>query len=135
MTRTSSPIPAVKVPDWMVQAKSAQGELDADTKTRNALLRSLLYQDKRGFALVSQRWRALRRAMVSPTAIGDIAKLVRALVQFEHKGDQLKVAEKTSRPILPLQRPRACGRLDHWLVIYDSMPRRVQAPMAAHRRS
>jgi DDE superfamily endonuclease len=37
--------------------KPARGELDPDTKTRNALLRSLRYQGERGFALRSQRWR------------------------------------------------------------------------------
>jgi DDE superfamily endonuclease len=48
------------------------GELDPDTRTRNALLRSLRYQGERGFALRSQRWRALQRVMLSPTTIGDI---------------------------------------------------------------
>ena len=56
--------------------KPARGELDIDTKTRNALLRSLRYQGERGFALMSQRWRALQHVMVSPTTIGDIAKSV-----------------------------------------------------------
>ena len=65
--------------------KPARGELDADTKTRNALLRSLRYQGERGFALMSQRWRALQHVMVSPTTIGEIAKSVLVLVQFEHK--------------------------------------------------
>jgi hypothetical protein len=65
--------------------KPARGELDIDTRTRNALLRSLRYQGERGFALMSQRWRALQHVMVSPTTIGDIAKSVLVLVQFEHK--------------------------------------------------
>ena len=65
--------------------KPARGELDIDTKTRNALLRSLRYQGERGFALMSQRWRALQHVMVSPTTIGDIAKSALVLVQFEHK--------------------------------------------------
>jgi hypothetical protein len=65
--------------------KPARGELDIDTRTRNALLRSLRYQGERGFALMSQRWRVLQRVMVSPTAIGDIAKCVLVLTQFEHK--------------------------------------------------
>ena len=65
--------------------KPRNGELDTDTKTRNALLRSLRCQGERGFALMSQRWRALQRVMVSPTTIGDIAKAVLVLVQFEHK--------------------------------------------------
>ena len=64
--------------------KPARGELDIDTRARNALMRSLRCQDERGFALMSQRWRALQRVMVSPT-IGDIAKAVLVLVQFEHK--------------------------------------------------
>ena len=65
--------------------KPARGELDIDTKTRNALLRSLRYQGERGFALMSQRWRVLQHVMVSPSTIGDIAKAALVLVQFEHK--------------------------------------------------
>ncbi len=60
-------------------------ELDPDTKTRNALLRSLRYQGERGSALMSQRWRTLQRVMLSPGKIGDIAKAVLVLAQFEHK--------------------------------------------------
>ena len=59
--------------------------LDPDTQTRNMLLRSLRYQGERGFALMSQRWRTLQRVTVSPGTIGDIAKAVLTLVQFEHK--------------------------------------------------
>ncbi len=65
--------------------KPARGELDPDTKTRNALLRSLRCQGERGFAIMSQRWAAMRHVSVSPTTIGDIAKSVLVLVQFEHK--------------------------------------------------
>ena len=65
--------------------KPARGELDTDTKTRNALLRSLRYQGERGFALMKQRWRAMQYVSVSPTTIGDIARAVLVLVQFEHK--------------------------------------------------
>jgi len=65
--------------------RPARGELDIDTKTRNALLRSLRYQGERGFALMSQRWRALQHVTISPTTIGDIARSVLVLVQFEHK--------------------------------------------------
>jgi hypothetical protein len=65
--------------------KPRTGELDIDARTRNALLRSLRYQGERGFALMSQRWRAMQHVMVSPTTIGDIAKSVLVLVQFEHK--------------------------------------------------
>jgi hypothetical protein len=65
--------------------KPHRGELDTDTKTRNALLRSLRYQGERGFALMSQRWRAMQHVSVSPTTIGDITKSALVLVQFEHK--------------------------------------------------
>jgi hypothetical protein len=65
--------------------KPHRGELDINTRTRNALLRSLRYQGERGFALMSQRWRALRHVMVSPGTIGDIAKTALVLVLFEHK--------------------------------------------------
>ena len=60
-------------------------DLDIDTRTRNALLRSLRYQGERGFALMSQRWRTLQRVMLSPGKIGDIAKAALVLVHFEHK--------------------------------------------------
>jgi hypothetical protein len=65
--------------------KPARGDLDADTKTRNALLRSLRYQGERGFALMSQRWRTIQHVTVSPTTIGDIIKSALVLTQFEHK--------------------------------------------------
>jgi hypothetical protein len=65
--------------------KPARGGQDPDTKTRNALLRSLRYQGERGFALMSQRWRTLQRVTLSPGTIGDIAKAALVLVQFEHK--------------------------------------------------
>jgi hypothetical protein len=66
--------------------KPAGGEeLDPNTKSRNALLRSLRYQGERGFALMSQRWRTLQRVMLSPGKIGDITKAALVLLQFEHK--------------------------------------------------
>ena len=65
--------------------KPARGNLDSDTKTRNALLRSLRYQGERGFALMKQRWRAQQYVSASPATIGDITKAVLVLVQFEHK--------------------------------------------------
>jgi hypothetical protein len=60
-------------------------ELDINTKSRNVLLRSLRYQGGRGFALISQRWRAIQHVSLSPTTIGDIAKSALVLTQFEHK--------------------------------------------------
>ena len=70
--------------------KPRSGELDINTKTRNALLRSLRYQGERGFALMSQRWRALQRVMVSPTTIGDIAKIRTRPHAIRAQDDQLK---------------------------------------------
>jgi hypothetical protein len=60
-------------------------DLDPDTRTRNALLRSLRYQGERGFALMSQRWRTLQRVKLSPGTIGDVATAALVLVLLEHK--------------------------------------------------
>jgi hypothetical protein len=74
--------------------KPARGELDIDARTRNALLRSLRYQGERGFALMSQRWRAIQHVSLSPTTIGDIVKSALVLTQFEHKTISLKSLRK-----------------------------------------
>jgi hypothetical protein len=65
--------------------KPRSGELGIDTKTRNTLLRGLRYQGERGFALMSQRWRAIQHVSADPSQIGDIAKATLVLTQFEHK--------------------------------------------------
>jgi hypothetical protein len=59
-------------------------ELDIDTRTYNMLLRSLRCRGERGFALLSQRWRALQHVTASPSKIGKIAKSALALTHFEH---------------------------------------------------
>jgi hypothetical protein len=59
-------------------------ELDADTRTYNALLRSLRCLGERGFALLVQRWRTLQHVSLSPSRIGNIAKAALVLVHFEH---------------------------------------------------
>jgi hypothetical protein len=41
-------------------------ELDVDTRSRNALLRSLRCLGERGFALLEQRWRTLQHVSLSP---------------------------------------------------------------------
>ena len=61
------------------------GELDPDTRTYNTLLRSLRCLGERGFALLTQRWRALQHVTACPTKIGPIAKAVLVLTQFEHR--------------------------------------------------
>jgi len=48
-------------------------------------LRGARYQGERAFALMSQRWRAIRHVSADPSQIGDIAKSVLVLTQFEHK--------------------------------------------------
>jgi hypothetical protein len=68
-----------------VRKPAGGGELDLNTRTRNALLRSLRCLGERGFALMSQRWRTPQRVMLSPGKIGDIAQAALVLVQFEHK--------------------------------------------------
>jgi hypothetical protein len=67
-----------------VKQPSDGRELDADTRTYNALLRSLRCLGERGFALLTQRWRTLQHVTLSPNRIGDIAKAALVLVHFEH---------------------------------------------------
>jgi len=59
-------------------------ELDIDTRTRNALQRSLRCLGERGFALLNQRWRTLQHITASPSKIGDITRAALVLTQFEH---------------------------------------------------
>ena len=59
-------------------------DLDINTRTRNALLRSLRCQGERGFALLTGRWRALQHITASPGKIGDIARAALVLTHFEH---------------------------------------------------
>jgi hypothetical protein len=65
--------------------KPRKGELDGNTKTRNMLLCGVRYQGERGFALLKERWAALRNVTVDPGQIGDIAKAALVLTLFEHK--------------------------------------------------
>jgi hypothetical protein len=59
-------------------------ELDINTRTRNALLRSLRCLGERGFALLTQRWRTLQHITASPGKIGDITRAALVLTHFEH---------------------------------------------------
>jgi hypothetical protein len=58
--------------------------LDVDTRTRNALQRSLRCLGERGFALLTGRWRTLQHITASPGKIGDIARAALVLTHFEH---------------------------------------------------
>jgi hypothetical protein len=59
-------------------------DLDINTRTRNAIQRSLRCLGERGFALLSQRWRTLQHITASPGKIGDIARAALVLTHFEH---------------------------------------------------
>jgi DDE superfamily endonuclease len=59
-------------------------DLDINTRTRNALLRSLRCLGERGFALLTGRWRTLQHITASPGRIGDIARAALVLTHFEH---------------------------------------------------
>ena len=59
-------------------------ELDINTRTRNALLRSLRCLGERGFALLTGRWRTLQHITASPGKIGDIARAALVLTHFEY---------------------------------------------------
>ncbi len=59
-------------------------ELDPDTRTFNALLRSLRCLGERGFSLLKNRWRILKHITASPNKISDIAKAALVLTHFEH---------------------------------------------------
>ena len=58
--------------------------LDADNRTYNALLRGLRSLGERGFALLTQRWRTLRRITASPRKTGSIIQAALALTHLEH---------------------------------------------------
>jgi hypothetical protein len=59
-------------------------DLDINTRTRNALQRSLRCLGERGFALLTGRWRTLHHITASPSKIGDIARAALVLTHFEH---------------------------------------------------
>jgi hypothetical protein len=59
-------------------------DLDINTRTRNAIQRSLRCLGERGFALLTGRWRTLHHITASPGKIGDIARAALVLTHFEH---------------------------------------------------
>jgi hypothetical protein len=67
-----------------VQQPPAGRELDVNTRTRNAIQRSLRCLGERGFALLNQRWRILQHITASPSKIGDIARAALVLTHFEY---------------------------------------------------
>jgi hypothetical protein len=67
-----------------VKQPPAGRELNVNTRTRNAIQRSLRCLGERGFALLNQRWRTLQHITASPSKIGDIARAALVLTHFEH---------------------------------------------------
>ena len=59
-------------------------DLDINSRTRNAIQRSLRCLGERGFALLTGRWRALQHITASPSKIGNIARAALILTHFEH---------------------------------------------------
>ena len=59
-------------------------DLDINTRTHNALLRSLRCPGERGFALLTGRWRTLQHITASPSKISDIARAALVLTHFEY---------------------------------------------------
>ena len=60
--------------------------LDADTRCRNMLLVRLRCLGERATAVLTTRWRTLRRITLSPTRVGSIMKAALVLTHFEHAG-------------------------------------------------
>jgi DDE superfamily endonuclease len=59
-------------------------EPDTDTRTRNAIQRSLRYPGERGFALLTGRWRTLQHITASPGKTGGITRAALVLTHFGH---------------------------------------------------
>jgi hypothetical protein len=58
--------------------------LHADQRTYNRCLRGLRCLGERGFALLFERWKALRHVTMSPSRITDIARAALVLTHFEY---------------------------------------------------
>jgi hypothetical protein len=58
--------------------------LDINTRTRNAIQRSLRCLGERGFALLTGRWRTLQHITASPSKISGIARAALVLTHFEY---------------------------------------------------
>src|SRR5258708_2921103 len=67
-----------------VKQPASGRELDIDTRTGNALRRSMRCLGEGGFALFTGRWRPLQHITASPGKIGDIARAALVLTHFEH---------------------------------------------------
>ena len=59
--------------------------LHHDQRTYNKLLRGLRCLGERGFALLVERWKALRHVTMSPSRITELARAALVLTHFEHR--------------------------------------------------
>ena len=60
-------------------------QLTTDQQAYNQLQRGLRAPGERGFALLTGRWKALRRITASPSRIGTIVRAALTLTHFEHR--------------------------------------------------
>ena len=67
-----------------VKQPSGGREPDINTRTRNAIQRSLRCLGERGFALLTGPWRTLQHITASPGKIGGIARAALVLTHFEY---------------------------------------------------
>ncbi len=67
-----------------IKQPAAGQVLAADNQAYNVLHRATRCCGERGFALLTRRWRALRRVTVSPRRIGEIAQASLVLTQIEN---------------------------------------------------
>lgn len=59
--------------------------LSIDNRCRNRLQRFLRCRGERGFALLTERWTALKHTTLSPSRIGDIVRAAHVLTLFEYR--------------------------------------------------
>ena len=73
-----------KVPGSPVKEPAGDQDPDIDTRTRNAIQRSLSCLGECGFAQLTGRWRTLQHITASPGKTGSIARAALVLTHFEH---------------------------------------------------
>lgn len=59
--------------------------LSIDNRCHNRLQRFLRCRGERGFALLTERWTALKHTTLSPSRIGDLVRAAHVLTLFEHR--------------------------------------------------
>lgn len=67
-----------------IKTPSSGQVLAPDDQTYNYLHKATRCLGERGFALLTGRWRALKRITVSPSRIGDLVQVALVLTQFEN---------------------------------------------------